>query len=86
MMHAATDPAGVMRPPVLAVKGTTHYRSPPSGNTNAIGWGNYSSTCIDPSDPTLIWTCQEYANSETERQWGTAWAAFRLNETRKRSP
>ncbi|HEY7158052.1 MAG TPA: hypothetical protein VH575_29130, partial [Gemmataceae bacterium] len=86
MMHAATDAAGVMRTPVLAVKGTTYYRSPPSGSTKAIGWGNYSSSCIDPSDPTLIWTCQEYANSDVEREWGTAWAAFRFNETRKRSP
>ena len=54
-----------------------------SGSTNAIGWGNYSSTCIDPSDPTLIWTCQEYANSTAEREWCTAWAAFRFNENKK---
>ncbi|HEY7423649.1 MAG TPA: hypothetical protein VH682_05335, partial [Gemmataceae bacterium] len=86
MMHAAKDAAGVMRTPVLAVKGTTYYRSPPSGSTKAIGWGNYSSTCIDPSDPTLIWTCQEYAKSDVEREWGTAWAAFRFQETRRRSP
>ena len=74
-----------MRTPVLAVKGTTYYRSPPSGSTNAIGWGNYSSTCIDPSDPMLIWTCQEYANSDVEREWGTVWAAFQFKETSKRS-
>jgi hypothetical protein len=83
MVHAATDAAGTMRPPVQAVKGTTYYRSPPSGNTNAIGWGNYSSTCIDPADPTLIWTCQEYCNSAVEREWCTAWAAFRFNEAGK---
>jgi hypothetical protein len=86
MMHAATDAAGTMRAPVLAVKGTTYFRAPASGTTNAIGWGNYSSTCIDPLDPTLIWTCQEYANSEVERQWGTAWAAFRFDESKKPSP
>lgn len=80
MMHAAKDAPGMMRAPVLAVKGTTHYRCPPSGSTNAIGWGNYSSTCIDPLNPTLIWTCQEYSNSTIERQWCTAWTAFRFNE------
>jgi hypothetical protein len=85
MMRAAQDPPGTMRAPVLAVKGTTHFRSPPSGATGAIGWGNYSSTCIDPSDPTLVWTCQEYANSTVEREWCTAWVAFRFNEA-KRAP
>jgi hypothetical protein len=80
MMRATADAPGTMRAPVLAVKGTTYFRAPPSGATNAIGWGNYSSTCIDPLDPALIWTCQEYANSVVERQWGTAWAAFRLDD------
>ena len=86
MMRAATDAPGTMRGPVLAVKGTTYFRAPPSGSTNAIGWGNYSSTCVDPLDPTLIWTCQEYANSEVEGQWGTAWASFRFDESKKPSP
>jgi hypothetical protein len=75
MMHAADDPAGSMGAPVLAVPGTTYYRlgaSAPFG----IGWGNYSTTCVDPSDPNLLWTCQEYANSTVDRQWCTAWVAF----------
>ncbi|SIO62798.1 hypothetical protein SAMN05444166_7153 [Singulisphaera sp. GP187] len=76
MMHAAGDPAGSMGAPVLAVPGTTHYRiNAPS--RFGIGWGNYSTTCVDPSDPTLLWTCQEYANSTVDRQWCTAWVAFR---------
>jgi hypothetical protein len=78
MMHAAGDAPGTMRPPVLAAKGTTYFRALLSGKTNAISWGNYSSTCIDPTDPGLIWTCQEYARSDLEGQWCTAWAAFRL--------
>ncbi len=85
MMHAAKDAPGSMRAPVLAVAGTTYYRGPLSGNTNAIGWGNYSSTCVDPEDATLIWTCQEYANSDVEGEWCTAWASFRLNESQKAS-
>lgn len=76
MMHAASDPPGKMRAPLLAVPGTTYFRN--SKAKGAIAWGNYSATCIDPSDPKLLWTYQEYANSENDGQWGTAWACFRM--------
>jgi hypothetical protein len=76
MMHAAGDPAASMGAPVLAVPGTTYYRLKAPGRFG-LGWGNYSSTCVDPSDPTLLWTCQEYANSTLDGQWCTAWVAFR---------
>ncbi|MBI1310157.1 hypothetical protein GC176_02530 [bacterium] len=68
-----------MREPVLAVPGTTYYRvtSPHRFGTQ---FGNYSSTCIDPTNPGVFWTCQEYAASTTPDQWSTAWAAFRLSE------
>lgn len=83
MMRAANDPPNTMRAPVLAVAGTTYYRAPLVGGAKAIPWGNYSSTCVDPSDPNLIWTCQEYANSKVEREWYTAWAAFRFDGSKK---
>jgi hypothetical protein len=86
MMRAANDPPGTVRAPVLAAKGTASFRSPPSGNTNAIGWGNHSSTCADPSDLTLLWPCQEYANSTVEPEWCTAWVAFRFNEGKNAAP
>jgi hypothetical protein len=75
MMHAPGDPRGSMGAPVLAMPGTTYYRS--SGPSRfGIGWGNYSTTCVDPLNPNLLWTCQEYANSTVDRQWCTAWVAF----------
>jgi hypothetical protein len=75
MMHAPGDPPGSMGAAVLALAGTTYYRvSAPS--RFGIGWGNYSTTCVDPSNPNLLWTCQEYANSTVDRQWCTAWVAF----------
>jgi hypothetical protein len=84
MMHAAKDAPGTMHAPVLAVRGTTYFRSPGIPTLrNAMAWGNYTSTCIDPLDPTLLWTCQEYAGSTVERQWCTAWAAFRLGAYKK---
>ena len=76
MMHAKGDPAGSMGAPVLAVPGTTYYRIEKPGCFR-IGWGNYSTTCVDPSDPSLLWTCQEYADSAVDRQWCTAWVVFR---------
>jgi hypothetical protein len=44
----------------------------------AMNFSNYSTTCIDPSAPDLLWTYQGYANSAIDRQWCTAWAAFRM--------
>jgi len=76
MMHAATDPAGAMRPAVKAMAGTTYFRY---AKYNVLPWGNYSSTCIDPTDPKRLWTYQEYANSSNDGQWCTAWACFQLD-------
>jgi hypothetical protein len=75
MMRSARDPAGVLRPPVVAVKGTTVFKH--SGK-DAINFSNYSTTCIDPAAGELLWTYQGYANSTVDRQWCTAWAAFKL--------
>jgi hypothetical protein len=75
MMHAPGDPAGSMGAPFVAVPGTTFYRLSSPGRFG-IGWGNYSTTCVDPSNPNLLWTCQEYAGSTVDRQWCTAWVAF----------
>lgn len=75
MMRAAGDPPGTMRPAVVAVKGTTSYRYP---GVAAVNWSHYSSTVIDPSDAGLLWTYQAYSNSDVEKQWCAAWAAFRL--------
>jgi hypothetical protein len=76
MMHGASDPPGATRPPVKAVSGTTYFRF---AKFNSIPWGNYSTTCIDPSEPNRLWTYQEYANSTNDGQWCTAWACFQLN-------
>jgi hypothetical protein len=75
MTHMAGDLAGTMRTPVLAIPGTTYYRDSGAG-PYGIPWGNYSTTCIDPSDPHTFWTLQEYANSTTDMQWTTGWVAF----------
>ena len=66
MMHAAHDPQNTMREPVVAARGTTVFSSNlPS--KYGLAWGNYNTTCVDPSDPTIFWTYQEYATSMLRR-------------------
>jgi hypothetical protein len=81
MMNAVADPVGTMRPAVKAVPGTTYFRNS-KYKDKALPWGNYSTTCIDPSDPTRLWTYQEYANSTNDGQWCTAWASFQLDPSK----
>jgi hypothetical protein len=76
MMHAAGDTPGTMRRPVLAAKGTTVF-SPRHGTRYGIAWGNYNSTCVDPSDPRVLWAYQQYATSAVPGQYTTCWVAFR---------
>ena len=76
MMHAANDPPNTMRPAVLAAKGTTIFSSNRKSKYG-LAWGNYNSTCVDPSDPTVLWTYQEYATSSTSSEWTTCWVAFK---------
>jgi hypothetical protein len=75
MMHAATDPANTTRASILAVPGSTYYRY---AGIEAINLSHYSTTCIDPSNPDLLWTYQAYGTSTVDKQWCTAWAAFSL--------
>lgn len=77
MMHAAGDSKNSMREPVIAAKGTTIFTSK-RPSKYGLAWGNYNSTCVDPSDPTILWTYQEYAASNTPSQYTTGWAAFKL--------
>jgi hypothetical protein len=77
MMRAAGDPRNTMRPPVLAAPGTTVFASSRQGKYG-IQWGNYNATCRDPSDPTTVWTYQEYAVSADVDRWTTCWVAFGL--------
>lgn len=81
LMHAKGDAPNTMRKPVVAVPGTTYFRVE---KPKALGldWGRYSVTCIDPSNPRLFWTCQEYAGSEVPGQWCTAWVSFQLEPTK----
>ena len=75
MMRSAGDLAGTMRPAVVAVRGTKVFRY---DGVSGMNFSNYSATCIDPSARDLLWTYQGYSASSQDRQWCTAWAAFRV--------
>ena len=77
LMHAAGDPKNTMREPILAAAGTCVFSSS-RPSKYGLAWGNYNSTCIDPSDPTTFWTYQEYATSRVPSQYTTCWVAFKL--------
>jgi hypothetical protein len=78
MVHGANDIKGTMRPAVLAVKGKTVY-SPKTAGPYGIPWGNYNSTCVDPADPLILWTSQQYAIYDIPGQWSTCWTAFKAD-------
>jgi hypothetical protein len=77
MLRAAGDPRNTMHRPVVAARDTSVFASSRQG-PHGIQWENYNATCLDPSDPTRLWTYQEYAASAEFDRWTTCWVAFRL--------
>ena len=77
MMRAAGDPQNTMRLPVVAARGATVFASSRVGS-HGNRWGDYNATCLAPSDPTRVWTSQEYAASAEVDRWSTCWVAFAL--------
>src|SRR5207244_11446169 len=57
------DALSTMRSPVLYTASSSAY-NPRDGNGNPINrWGDYSYTCLDPSDDMTMWTIQEFCNA-----------------------
>lgn len=53
--------------PILVKRGRADYERLDSIDRNR--WGDYSATVVDPEDPFIFWTFQEYVYNED--QWGT---------------
>ncbi|MBF0319484.1 MAG: VCBS repeat-containing protein [Nitrospirae bacterium] len=68
----STDTAGTMQAVGQLKAGEAPYYLTYSGTENR--WGDYSATCVDPSDDLTFWTIQEYAKGSTN--WGTWWGSF----------
>jgi len=65
--RVSTDPSGQMSAPILYKAGEGAYERVDGAGRNR--WGDYSLTCVDPTDDGRFWTVQEYAR--TSNQWGT---------------
>jgi len=50
--------------PFLLQAGTASFHETDHNNTNR--WGDYSATSVDPADPNIFWTFQEYATGVTD--------------------
>ncbi|MCG6550965.1 MAG: hypothetical protein L7F77_01460 [Candidatus Magnetominusculus sp. LBB02] len=68
----STDTAGTMQTVGQLAAGAAPYYLTFGGTKNR--WGDYSATCVDPSDDLTFWTLQEYAKGSTN--WGTWWGSF----------
>lgn len=72
----ASDPAGTSQPIQQLKAGQSSYSKFFSGSENR--WGDYSNTCVDPTDDLTFWTIQEYAaqnvgTGTNDGRWGTWW-------------
>jgi hypothetical protein len=52
---------------ILLQSGVASYQS--TGSSGTSRWGDYSTTCVDPSDPTQFWTIQMYPSGPAT--WST---------------
>jgi hypothetical protein len=79
----------VMGDPLIYKAGEDYYHKTFTGARNR--WGDYSSTQVDPSDDTSLWTLQEYGMSRSgtddttagsnSSRWSTWWASLTLSPT-----
>ena len=67
--RAASDPPGTMQSVATLKAGLGYYSI---GLDNR--WGDYSATCVDPTDDLTFWTVQEYA--DFGNTWATWWGSF----------
>lgn len=75
-----TDPLDSMRTPFIYRSGKKYYYQTFGGTKNRFG--DYSATCVDPSNDRDLWTAQESVPSWSSTSiWDTWWAKVKLNTT-----
>jgi hypothetical protein len=75
----ADDPPNTLRNRYQFREGVAPYYKTYGGDRNR--WGDYTATCVDPSDDLDFWTLQEYAELPAGGydSWGTWWAYINLD-------
>jgi hypothetical protein len=76
--HLTSDSQGKVNGPFLAQAGTETYTCGKGPDPKTVGWGTYSATVQDGSDPLKIWTLQEYAGSAVPCVWKTRVIGFQM--------
>lgn len=78
--HLASDVAGAMHGPFLAKAGTADFKcgKRPAYKINVVGWGTYSATIADGSNPDELWTAQEFGGDATACVWTTQVTGFAI--------
>jgi CSLREA domain-containing protein len=71
--RTSTDATGTMETGVVTRAGTANYTGSRAGD--------YSSTCVDPSDGTTFWSANEFINNSAAASWATGIASFSLPNT-----
>ncbi|GEM_PF-1327747 len=76
-----TDAPGTMQSISVLKSGEDSYIK--DFGSGSVRWGDYSATCVDPSDDTTFWTIQEYAAQDVgpgpdDDRWGTWWGKISL--------
>lgn len=81
--HAFTNQPGVMQTENIFQAGADSYWKSDSSGRNR--WGDYSASCVDPSNDIDFWTLQEYATTHVgslvngSGRWGTWWAKLAMS-------
>lgn len=70
----STDPQNQLSDPVLLQAGLAPYNTVDQDAVNR--WGDYSLTCVDPTDDVTLWTIQEHTRNTDD--WGTRVGSFRF--------
>ena len=73
--RAASDPPGTMQSVATLKMGLASYFKDYGSGRNR--WGDFSATCVDPTDDLTFWTLQEYAATPANT-WATWWGSFSL--------
>jgi len=73
--RSGSDPPGTMQSVATLKAGLASYYKTYGLGTNR--WGDFSATCVDPTDDMTFWTLQEYA-AAPDNTWATWWGSFSL--------
>ncbi len=75
-IHLNSDGLSTFRTPFTYRHGLNTYFQTFGGDQNR--WGDYSSTCIDPTNTLDFWTIQESVPATPANAWNTWWAYVRV--------